>query len=126
MNQKSFLGEQIATITVCKVDGSTALVDAEIIGQLAVHRTPECDGWSVTHVLSGHAALECVVVYTVAVEIAKQLNRLGLDRYWNAGCCASQAFYQDATRIIQDVAARHNLHHRYRIVGKVCNDREES
>jgi hypothetical protein len=121
MNQKSFLGEQNASITIYKADGSTELVDAEIVGQVAVHRTLECDGWSITHVLSGRAALESIVDYTVTIEIAKRLAVLDLDTYWNAGCCASKAFYQDATRIIKDVAVRRGLHHRYQVVGKVCS-----
>jgi hypothetical protein len=125
MAQQSFLGDDYGLVTVQKIDGSYEKVSAEIMGQVAVHRTLESGGWSITHILSGRAVLEAIVDYTTAIEIAKRLAVLDLDTYWNAGCCASKAFYQDATRIIKDVAVRRGLHHRYQIVGKVCDPIEE-
>ena len=97
------------------------LVSAEIIGQVAVHQTPKYEHlWTVTHIQSGRAVMECIYEYVTAIAIAQAMKALDLDTYWNNGCCSSQAFYDEATRLIKDVAARYGLHHRYRIVGKVC------
>lgn len=101
----------------------TITVSAEITGQVAVHQTPYHQyRWTVTHVLSGRALLEGIDEYVVAIATARAMKALDLDAYWQNGCCASQAFYDEATRLIKDVAARFGLHHRYRIVGAICEE----
>lgn len=99
------------------------LVEAEIIGQVAVHQTPKHRQlWTITHILSGQALLECICEYVAAIAIAEAMKVLDLDTYWRNGCCASSTFYDEATRLITETAGRYNLRFGYRVVGKVCED----
>lgn len=110
-------------IEIAGRDG-TIKVSAEIIGQVAVHPTPVHDYlWTITHVQSGYALLEGIYEYVAAIAIAEAMKALDIDAYWHHGCCASQAFYDEATRLIKTVAAKYNLRFGYRIVGEICEDK---
>lgn len=99
-------------------------VSAEIIGQLAVHPALEdTQLWTISHVVSGYGVLDSIYDYIVAVAIAEQLSALDIDEYWKNSQCASQAFYDEAARLIKDVAARYSLKFAYRVTGKVCEAR---
>lgn len=92
------------TITVKTRDGDRN-TNAELFGQLAVHHTLALnsgllDTWNVTHIKSGMALGGPIEDRDEAVNLAKSLQELDFDAWWESGC--KDTAFADQARAIRE------------------------